>query len=79
MLMDDPTRGIDVGAKLEVYDLIRAEAQRGRTFLWYTTEVEELKNCDRAYVFRNGAIVAELAGDELTEEQVIYSSFAGAA
>ena len=78
LLMDDPMRGVDFGTKLEVYDLIRAEADRGRTFLWYTTEVEELKNCDRAYVFRNGAIVAELAGDELNEEQVIHSSFAGA-
>jgi ribose transport system ATP-binding protein len=79
MLMDDPMRGVDFNTKLEVYDLIRTEAQRGRTFLWYTTEVEELKNCDRAYVFRNGAIVAELERDELNEEQVIHSSFAGAA
>ena len=79
VLMDDPMRGVDFGTKLEVYDLIRAEAERGRTFLWYTTEIEELKNCDRAYVFRNGAIVAELARDELNEEQVIQSSFAGAA
>ena len=77
MLMDDPMRGVDFGTKLEVYDLIRAEAERGRTFLWYTTEVEELKNCDRAYVFRDGAIVAELMRDELNEEQVIHSSFAG--
>jgi len=79
MLMDDPMRGVDFNTKLEVYDLIRAEAERGRTFLWYTTEVEELKNCDRAYVFRNGAIVAELMRDELNEEQVIHSSFAGVA
>ena len=78
MLMDDPMRGVDFGTKLEVYDLIRAEAALGRTFLWYTTEVDELKNCDRAYVFRNGAIVAELARDELNEEQVIHSSFADA-
>ena len=76
VLMDDPMRGVDYGTKLEVYDLIRAEAAAGRTFLWYTTETEELKNCHRAYVFRNGAIVAELARDELTEERVIHSSFA---
>lgn len=79
MLMDDPMRGVDYGTKLEVYDLIRAEAERGRTFLWYTTEAEELKNCDRAYVFRNGAIVAELTRDELSEERLIHSSFAGVA
>ncbi|MGO9420473.1 sugar ABC transporter ATP-binding protein [Roseiarcus sp.] len=77
VLMDDPMRGVDFGTKLEVYDLIRAEARAGRTFLWYTTETEELKNCDRAYIFRNGAIVAELERHELTEERVIHSSFGG--
>jgi ribose transport system ATP-binding protein len=79
VLMDDPMRGVDFSTKLEVYDLIRAEARAGRTFLWYTTEIEELKNCGRAYIFRNGAVVAELAGDELSEERVIHSSFAGVA
>ena len=79
VLMDDPMRGVDYGTKLEVYDLIRMEAEAGRTFLWYTTETEELKNCDRVYIFRNGAIVAELNRDELTEERVIHSSFAGLA
>ena len=75
VLMDDPMRGVDIGTKLEVYDLIREEARGGRTFLWYTTETEELGNCDRVYVFRNGRIVAELDRTELTEEKVIQSSF----
>jgi ribose transport system ATP-binding protein len=75
VLMDDPMRGVDVGTKLEVYDLIREEADSGRTFLWYTTEADELKQCDHVYVFRNGAIVADLTRDELTEEKVIQSSF----
>jgi ribose transport system ATP-binding protein len=79
ILMDDPMRGVDVGTKLEVYDLIREEARHGRTFLWYTTETDELDNCDRVYVFRNGRIVAELARHELTEERVIQSSFAESA
>jgi len=61
---------------LDVYDLIRAEAQWGRTFLWYTTETEELDNCDRVYVFRNGQIVAALDHSELTEERILQSSFA---
>jgi ribose transport system ATP-binding protein len=75
VLMDDPMRGVDVSTKLEVYDLIRAEANAGRTFLWYTTEMEELKNCDHVYVFRNGRIVADLRRGELSEERVIQSSF----
>jgi ribose transport system ATP-binding protein len=75
VLMDDPMRGVDVGTKLEVYDLIRAEARHGRTFLWYTTEIDELENCDHVYVFRNGRIVADLGRGELSEEKVIQSSF----
>ncbi|MFI5013578.1 MAG: sugar ABC transporter ATP-binding protein [Hyphomicrobiales bacterium] len=75
VLMDDPMRGVDVGTKLEVYALIRAEAKSGRTFLWYTTETEELEHCDHVYVFRNGGIVADLARGEVSEERVIRSSF----
>jgi ribose transport system ATP-binding protein len=75
VLMDDPMRGVDIGTKLEVYDLIRTEANAGRTFLWYTTEMEELENCDHVYVFRNGRIVADLHRGELNEERVIQSSF----
>ncbi|TIW90566.1 MAG: sugar ABC transporter ATP-binding protein, partial [Mesorhizobium sp.] len=79
VLMDDPMRGVDIGTKLEVYDLVREEAARGRTFLWYTTETEELDNCDHIYVFKNGRIVANLRRDELTEEKIIQSSFGDAA
>jgi ribose transport system ATP-binding protein len=79
VLMDDPMRGVDFGTKLEVYDLIRKEAKGGRTFLWYTTETEELDNCDHVFVFRNGRIVGDLARGELTEERVIQSSFAESA
>jgi ribose transport system ATP-binding protein len=75
VLMDDPMRGVDIGTKLEVYDLVRAEADAGRTFLWYTSEADELKNCDHVYVFRNGRIIADLHRDELSEERVIQSSF----
>jgi len=79
VLMDDPMRGVDIGTKLEVYDLVREEARLGRTFLWYTTETEELDNCDHIYVFKNGRIVANLRRDELTEEKIIQSSFGDAA
>jgi ribose transport system ATP-binding protein len=75
VLMDDPMRGVDIGTRLEVYDLLRREAAAGRTFLWYTTETDELEHCDRVYVFRNGRIVACLERGEITEEGVIRSSF----
>jgi len=75
ILMDDPMRGVDVGTKGEVYGLIREEAARGRTFLWYTTETEELEHCDHVYVFREGAIVADLPRSEVTEKKVLQASF----
>ena len=75
ILMDDPMRGVDVGTKREVYRLIRDEAEKGRTFVWYTTEMDELKHCEHVYVFRNGKVVAELSRSELTEEKVLQSSF----
>jgi ribose transport system ATP-binding protein len=75
VLMDDPMRGVDIGTKREVYAMIAAEARAGRTFLWYTTETDELRHCDHTYVFRNGRIVADLGRGELTEEKVIQSSF----
>jgi ribose transport system ATP-binding protein len=75
ILMDDPMRGVDVGTKLEVYDLIRREAEKGRTFLWYTTEMDELNNCDHTYVFRNGTIVADVPRTDLTEEKILHASF----
>ena len=74
--MDDPMRGVDIGTKQEVYGMIRDEAGKGRTFIWYTTEMEELSHCNRAYVFRNGAISAELGAGELSEENVLQASFA---
>jgi ribose transport system ATP-binding protein len=79
VLMDDPMRGVDVGTKQEVYTLLRAEAARGRTFIWYTTEMDELAHCDHVYVFRNGEIAADLPKGEISEERVLQSSFAEAA
>jgi ribose transport system ATP-binding protein len=79
VLMDDPMRGVDIGTKQEVYAMIRAEAAAGRTFLWYSTEMDEIRLCDRVYVFRDGAISAELVGDDITEDRVLEASFEGEA
>ncbi|MFT3973381.1 MAG: sugar ABC transporter ATP-binding protein [Amaricoccus sp.] len=77
VLMDDPMRGVDIGTKQDVYARIRAEAEAGRTFLWYSTETDEVCLCDRVYVFREGKVAATLAGDEVTEENLIAASFGG--
>jgi ribose transport system ATP-binding protein len=77
VLMDDPMRGVDIGTKHEVYAMIRAEAARGRTFVWYSTEMDEICLCDRVYVFRNSRIVADLRGAAVTEQAILAASFAG--
>lgn len=79
VLMDDPMRGVDVGTKQEVYAIIREEAAAGRTFIWYSTEMDEVCLCDRVYVFREGRITAELGGDAVDEANIISASFEGTA
>jgi ribose transport system ATP-binding protein len=76
ILMDDPMRGVDIGTKQEVYAMIREQADKGRTFIWYTTEYEELTHCDRVYVFRDSTVTASIASSELTEARVLEASFA---
>jgi ribose transport system ATP-binding protein len=75
ILMDDPMRGVDIGTKREVYSIIAQEAAKGRTFMWYTTELEELDYCDHIYVFRDGQAVLDLPRSQLSEERILRCSF----
>lgn len=75
VLLDDPFRGVDVKTKNELYALMRVEASRGRSIVWYSTENGEMAHCDRVYVFRSGRIVSELPHDEISEERIIADSF----
>jgi ribose transport system ATP-binding protein len=74
-LLYDPTRGIDVGTKNELYQLIRAYADAGGAVLFYTTEIPEIVLlADRALVFYQGAIVREIPGDQLEEEEILRAA-----
>lgn len=75
ILMDDPTRGVDIGTKRDIYQLVRDEAARGRTFIWYTTENDEFAYCDRTYVFRAGRVTRTLHAHECSEEALLAASF----
>jgi ribose transport system ATP-binding protein len=75
ILMNDPTRGIDVGTKQEIYALMRTLAEEGRAILFYSTDYAELIGCcDRVSVLYDGRVVAELAGEAITEEALIAAS-----
>ena len=72
VILDEPTRGIDVGAKGEIQALIRELAEGGLAVLMVSSEIEEIvEGSDRAYVLRDGRTVATLAGADLTEEKVL--------
>lgn len=71
-IFDEPTRGIDVGAKAEVFALIDGLVKRGAAVLMISSELSEIvKVCDRAYVMRGGRIAGELAREKLTEEKIL--------
>jgi ABC-type sugar transport system ATPase subunit len=72
VIMDEPTRGIDVGAKREIEDLIRQMAGEGISVLLISSEFDELiRNCDRIEVIRDGANMKTLTGDEISENNII--------
>lgn len=75
VLLNDPTRGIDVGTKQEIYSLLRQLAQEGAAVLLYSTDYAELIGCcDRVAVFYDGRIVRWLAGETLTEHALVSSA-----
>jgi ribose transport system ATP-binding protein len=79
LILDEPTRGVDVGARAEIHRLIRALAARGIAVLVISSEPEELPDlCDRVLVMAEGRIVSELAGEALTRHRIITASYAGA-
>jgi ribose transport system ATP-binding protein len=75
VLLDDPTRGVDVRVKEELYAIIREMAARGTAFLWGSTEDAEFLQCDRVLVFRGGRAQAEFQGKEISEAAVVAASF----
>jgi ribose transport system ATP-binding protein len=79
LLADEPTRGVDAGARIEIYQLLRAEADAGRAVVVLSSDVVELQGlCDRVLVFSRGEIVRTLAGDEITEENITGAAITSA-
>jgi ribose transport system ATP-binding protein len=75
LLLADPTRGIDIGTKTEIYQLIRKLASEGIAILFYSTEIPELVGvCDRIAVFKQGSITAMLQDEEMTEHHIINAA-----
>jgi ribose transport system ATP-binding protein len=75
ILLNDPTRGIDVGTKQEIYALLRRLADQGAAIVFYSTDYAELIGCcDRVLVLYDGRVKRTLVGDEITEKALIASA-----
>jgi ribose transport system ATP-binding protein len=77
LIAEDPTAGVDVGAKAEIYHLLFNALASGMGVLVVSTDFEEIANiCHRAIVFSRGQMVAELSGDALSTETLIQAASA---
>jgi simple sugar transport system ATP-binding protein/ribose transport system ATP-binding protein len=77
LIADEPTRGVDVGAKRAIYDILAGLADQGLGLLVISSELEEVIGLShRVLVMRRGRIVAELAGEQMTEGAILAAAFA---
>ena len=75
LLLDDPTKGVDVSTKAEFYTLLTRLCEQGKSILFYSSDEEELVGlCDRVLVLHDGKIRAELSGSSLTKQNLIAAS-----
>ncbi|KYF78612.1 sugar ABC transporter ATP-binding protein [Sorangium cellulosum] len=76
LMLNDPTRGIDVGTKQEIYQLLRDLADAGTSILFYSTDYDELIGCcDRVLVFYQNRVQGELVGPDITEKNILDLAF----
>ena len=78
LLMDEPSRGIDIGAKTEVFDIINQYAEEGLSIIVISSELKEIVAiADRVVILSNGIKTGELAGDAIVEEDLVLASYKG--
>ncbi|MDF1671526.1 MAG: ATP-binding cassette domain-containing protein [Roseovarius sp.] len=75
LLADEPSQGVDAGARLEIYRILRKAATEGRAVIVASSDAIELQGlCDRVFIFSRGSIVKELAGEEVTERNITQAT-----
>jgi ribose transport system ATP-binding protein len=79
LLLHEPTQGVDVGSRREIFELLEATVERGTAVLYASSEHEDLARlCDRVLVFRRGRVARELAGAALTKDSIAAACYAEA-
>jgi ribose transport system ATP-binding protein len=80
MLLAEPTQGVDVGARQEIFRLVREAVARGASVLCATSDYEQLVQlADRVLIFTDGRVATELSGDQITKDALTTAIYAGAA
>ena len=75
LLADEPTRGVDVGARIEIYQLLRGAAATARAVIVASSDTLELQGlCDKILVFERGHVVKVLTGDDITEAKIMAAA-----
>jgi ribose transport system ATP-binding protein len=78
LLLHEPTQGVDIAARAQIYRIILAAAGEGTSVVWVSSDFEELAStCDRIVVLNNGCETSQLIGDDITPESITASVFAG--
>jgi len=78
LLMDEPTRGVDIGAKEEIYQLMEELASAGRSVLFASSELEEIIGvADRVLVMHEGRLAGELIGEQISENSIMHLATGG--
>jgi ribose transport system ATP-binding protein len=75
LLLNDVTRGVDIGTKLQIYEIVASIARKGVAIIWYSTDSLELVGlAKRVLVMLDGRINAELTGDAITSENIVRAA-----
>lgn len=75
IILDDPTRGVDIDTKRQLYEVFREAAEKGKLVIWYSSDDSELDICSRVFVMRYGTVVAELPHGRISKDTIIEASF----
>lgn len=77
IILDDPTRGVDISTKYQLYEIFSEAARAGKLVIWYSSDDEEFQICSRVLVMRYHRIIAELGKGQLGKNEIVEASFKG--
>lgn len=75
IILDDPTRGVDIETKRQLYEVLCETAKQGKLIIWHSSDDSELDICNKVFVMRYGTIISELNHNEVSKDSIIEASF----